>query len=121
MWAANGTIQTSDLRFKNVVERGSEGDFTLGLSFIRKLDPIAYTKTEGNDGEVLHYGLGAQDVEKVLGDHRFAGLIKPKNDKEKYGLVYAEFTASIIAAIQTLANDNDKIVERLRALETRGN
>lgn len=92
VWAANGTIQTSDARLKTDVE-----DSPLGLEFIRRLRPVRYRWVEGGkeiiepeprkvaneDGEEvlvydgapeiksipgrrLHYGLIAQEVKGVL-------------------------------------------------------
>ena len=110
IWAANGTIQTSDARQKNSIT-----DSDLGLSFIGKLRPVSYkwnvgqniiSKDEnGNDvttprpGVRTHYGLIAQEVKEALGDKDFGGFIHDKNTDEM-GLRYDQFIAPLIRAIQ---------------------
>lgn len=72
VWAANGTIQTSDEAAKNSV-----ADSDLGLEFVRALRPVQY-KTPG--GTRPHYGLLAQQVRQALdqlGVDDFAGYIDP--------------------------------------------
>lgn len=94
VWAANGTIQTSDVRTKDNIKPAS-----LGLDFINKLNPVSYTwkqgsvevvrqvyrdadgnevdaNTEGaNPAEIItkekagtrtHWGLIAQEVKQVV-------------------------------------------------------
>lgn len=72
VWAASGTIQTSDETTKAEV-----ADADLGLEFVRKLRPIRYRFTEGARP---HYGLSAQQVRAALDDldvEDFAGYIDP--------------------------------------------
>jgi hypothetical protein len=110
VWAANGTIQTSDERAKTSIE-----DAPLGLDFINALRPVAYKfkvgsnkvirqvyrDAEGNEvepnaegaiaseiiteeiaGERVHYGLIAQEVKAVLpAGVDFGGwILTDKND-----------------------------------------
>jgi hypothetical protein len=110
VWAANGTIQTSDERTKTAIE-----DSPLGLDFISDLRPVAYKfkvggnkvirqvyrDSEGNEvdansdganpaeiiteevaGQRVHYGLLAQEVKAALPEGTdFGGwILTDKND-----------------------------------------
>mgnify|MGYP003146072253 FL=1 len=108
IYATNGTIQTSDARLKESVE-----DSKLGLDFLNKHRPVSY-KQKGKTRR--HYGLIAQEVEKVLVDSSiptedFAPLIKDNlkddNDVETgeniYGMRYTEYVGILIKAVQELS------------------
>ena len=99
IYATNGTIQTSDARLKESVE-----DSKLGLDFLNKHRPVSY-KQKGKTRR--HYGLIAQEVEKVLIDSSistedFAPLIKDdlkddndvKTGENIYGMRYTEYVGS---------------------------
>ena len=101
LYAANGTINTSDETQKKNIAPSD-----LGLDFINKLNPISYTFISGSK---THYGLGAQSVEATLKSFEkdsmdFGGLITGSN----YGLGYHEFISPMIKAIQQLS---DKVLE----------
>jgi hypothetical protein len=133
IYATNSTIQTSDERSKENITPSS-----LGLSFINQLNPVEY-KWKDYDQEVplqmlegqttpmmqtvtktfkrKHYGLIAQEVEKVLEDNNistndFAPLIKDnlKDDdgnetgEHLYGMRYSEYVGILIKAIQELSD-----------------
>ena len=125
VYATNGTIQTSDKRMKDNIKESS-----LGLDFINKLKPVQYkwkdydyTKPampgekgkEEEFGEKVikrkysrtHYGLIAQDVEKVLTDmglttKDFAPIIYNEND-DRYGMRYSELIGVLIKGMQELS------------------
>jgi hypothetical protein len=104
VWAASGTIQTSDVSAKsNIV------DELLGLAFINALHPVIYD-WNGADGEG-HHGFVAQEIEATLGETPFGGLHKPGGPSKYYGLDYAQLLAPVVKSIQEL----DKKVEELRA------
>ena len=99
VYAANGSIQTSDKNEKNTI---TESD--LGLDFINKLNPISY-KWNKDDGKT-HYGLIAQDVEETLTSigktvSDFGGI--HKEDNSPMGLGYSELIAPLIKAVQELS------------------
>ncbi|MBD2861545.1 tail fiber domain-containing protein [Paenibacillus oceani] len=119
IYAANAVIQTSDERLKYDVEASD-----LGLDFVNLLTPAKYKMTDGQSGRV-HYGLVAQDVERVISrlgmtDNEFAALTRSfpqDNDggstgEPVYGLRYTEFIAPLIKAVQELT-------KRVRELEGR--
>src|SRR6218665_1125500 len=73
VWAATGTIQTSDSRQKTDIAPSD-----LGLDFILARDPVRYrwiigghAAGEPRPGRRTHYGLVAQQVRAVLGDTDF--------------------------------------------------
>lgn len=138
VWAANGTIQTSDPRTKTDIE-----DSALGLDFINKLRPVSYKfKVGGNrvveekiikeaeydengnlirarvtekviepvPGKRTHYGLLTDNVKEALGDKDFGGYVKvdPNNPDSEEALRYDQFISPLIKAVQELSA---KVVE----------
>ena len=120
VYATSGSVNTSDLRKKNLI-----GD-SLGLEFVSKLRPVTYSWKKGKRP---HQGLIAQDVKKTmdeLGIDDFAGYIdpyvtefpegenawKPKGkgeSKPHLGLRYHEFIPPVIKAIQQLKAELDQL------------
>ena len=96
---ANGTINTSDRRFKENID-----DSDLGLEFINKIRTVSYTFIDDKqkDGKIK-YGIIAQEVQEVLkesGNEDFAGI---KDDNpEKLGADYVQFIAPLIKSVQEL-------------------
>ena len=107
---ANGTINTSDIRFKKNVE-----DTDLGLGFINKLRPVKYDyKKDKGDGK-KRYGIIAQEVLEVLkdsGNEDFAG-IKTK-DLDKLGADYIQFITPLIKAVQELSAKVEELESKLK-------
>lgn len=99
VWAATGTIQTSDARLKKDV-----APTDLGLDFILALRPVRFAWI-ADDG-ATHYGLIAQEVAQVLGERSFGGHVV---DNGQHALRYDQFVAPLIKAVQELA-------DRLQAL-----
>ena len=96
---ANGTINTSDARFKKNVE-----DTDLGLEFINKIRPVKYDYKETKDDSKKRYGIIAQEVLTVLkdsGNEDFAGI--QTEDQDKLGADYIQFVAPLIKAVQELS------------------
>ena len=139
IWAANGTIQTSDPRTKTDVE-----DSALGLEFINKLRPVSYKfKVGGNRvveekivkeaeydengnliraqvtekviepiaGKRTHYGLITTNVKEAAGNLDFGGYIKTDISKpdSEEALRYDEFIAPLIKAVQELSAEVEKL------------
>ncbi|ALK10112.1 DUF2793 domain-containing protein [Blastochloris viridis] len=134
VWAANGTIQTSDRRDKTDIT-----DTALGLDFVMSLRPVSYRWAVGGfdviadpaavadaagdrptiavavPGRRTHYGLIAQEVRAALdaaGIADFGGWIKvdPSDPDSPEALRYDQFVAPLIKAVQQLA-------QRVAALE----
>jgi hypothetical protein len=123
IWAANGTIQTSDARKKKDITPTK-----LGLDFIMQLNPVSYKWKNGgnkvetfeaeNENEVVkrtltpisgkrtHYGLIAQEVKEVLGDIDFGGYVHDE-ETDTMALRYDQFISPLIKAIQELKAEID--------------
>lgn len=108
IYAANGTIQTSDERMKEQID-----DSDLGLDFVNRLRPVRYQwrSTEKQKRVRPHYGLIAQEVKTVLNEmsvEDFAGYIHDSG-ADAYGLRYTEFIAPLIKAVQELTTRLDAL------------
>ena len=109
IYATNSSIQTSDKNQKKEIKNSS-----LGLGFLNLLTPREY-KWKG--GTRKHYGLVAQEVEKVLNDNNidskdFAPFIKFVNgdtEKDGYGFRYGEMVGILIKAVQELSTEVEKL------------
>jgi trimeric autotransporter adhesin len=125
-----GWSNLSDARFKlNVAEN------VPGLDFIMKLKPTTYhlditalskELDEGRGKELdvfskqaiaqkekmLFSGFVAQEVEKAAKEigYDFSGIDKPQNEKDFYGLRYAEFVVPLVKAMQ----EQQAMIEELK-------
>ncbi len=132
----------SDVRVKQNIKENVPG-----LAFVNKLKPITYNLDldiadqllgveQGNNSEqlkaireqstgrntkqqILYTGFSAQDVEKAAKElnYNFSGVDAPKNDKDLYGLRYAEFVVPLVKAVQELSSANDQKDQLINALE----
>jgi hypothetical protein len=76
-------------------------------------------KATAQKEKIIYTGFIAQDVEKAakkLG-FDFSGVDAPKNDKDLYGLRYAEFVVPLVKAVQELSAQNDTKDEAITALQ----
>ena len=125
IWAANGTIQTSDERDKTTIKPS-----VLGLDFVKKLQPVSWVWADidrpavtekrkdaaGNERDHIvrealkvkhkrpHFGFVAQQVKQALdavGVDDFAGYIYDE-ETDSYSLRYSEFLSPIVKALQEL-------------------
>lgn len=103
VYAANGTIQTSD--------RNQKTDIVYGLddydALFNGLRPCSYKMLDG--GKRTHLGMISQDVEETMSvtgvsDMDFAGFIKTDNGDGTYdyALRYSEFIPLLIDQVQKL-------------------
>ena len=93
---ANGTIETSDIRFKENIK-----ECDLGLGFINKINPVKYNFKEDDNTK---YGIVAQEVLKALEDTgiKESSFIATDNP-DKLGANYVQFIAPLIKAVQELS------------------
>jgi len=129
-----GWSTLSDKRFKTNIRT----DEVKGLEFITRLEPVTYNydiraqaqwKEENygavdssewaskyNIEQMRFSGFLAQDVEQVANEvgYKFSGVDAPKNDKDTYGLRYAEFVVPLVKAVQ---EQQEQIATLHRALE----
>ena len=103
VWAADGTINTSDARLKKDV-----ADLRYGLREVLKLRPVTYQWKDRPDGR-QHLGLIAQEVQKVLPE----AVVAPSDPDSPLGMSYAELVPVLVRAIQeqqrSLAEQQDSI------------
>lgn len=120
-----GWTTLSDGRFKQNIKEN-----VLGLDFILKLRPVSYNlnydaysnyvgladslrnkEEEKIRSKAIHTGFIAQEVEKAAKDLNFdfSGIDYPKNEKDYYGLRYAEFVVPLVKAVQELKKENDEL------------
>jgi hypothetical protein len=134
IWAANGTIQTSDERAKNEIT-----DATLGADFIKALRPVSYKWIEGgkrhtgeydeeNDfvyesipGKRTHWGFIAQEVKQIVDDAGvdFGGwVLTDKDDPDsEQALRYDQFIAPLTKALQEALAKIETLEAKVAALE----
>ncbi len=62
-----------------------------------------------NKEKINYSGFIAQEVEAAAKkiDYDFSGVHKPQNDKDPYGLSYADFVVPLVKAVQELSKMND--------------
>jgi hypothetical protein len=111
----------SDARLKTNVQKS-----TLGLNFIKSLQPVTYEyKAEGQKG-IQYTGLIAQDVEKILNELNlsFSGLVRPTNKNDYYSIRYGDFVIPLITAvkeqqlqIEKLEKENEFLSNKIKAIE----
>jgi len=70
--------------------------------------------------QVVYTGFVAQDVEKAAKElnYNFSGVDAAKNDKDLYGLRYAEFVVPLVKAVQELSNKNDSLQQQVNELKS---
>lgn len=94
VYAANGTIQTSDARLKDNVL-----DLTYGLSDLLKLRPVSFTWKD-HPGQGSKLGFIAQEVQGVMPETVTAG----DDVNHTLGLTYTEFIPVIVNGMKDIAN-----------------
>jgi hypothetical protein len=133
IYAANGTIQTSDQRDKTEIAESS-----LGSEFIKSLKPVSYkfvvggNKDAGMDedgnriyeavpGKRTHWGFIAQEVKEAASAAGvdFGGwvLTDTENPDSPQGLRYDQFIAPLTKALQEALAEIDVLKAKVAALE----
>jgi len=120
VWAADGTINTSDLRDKKNVE-----DLKYGLKEIMQLRPV---KFQWNNSRATgdKFGVIAQEIQKILPqvvkDHEYrvneeTGAME-KVPAAKLGVMYADIIPVLIRGIQEQQKTITTLEERIAKLES---
>jgi hypothetical protein len=140
IWAANGTIQTSDVRDKTDIEPVFHG-----IEFIRKLNPVTYKWKIGSNqvikdkdggpipdkngnpqtvavpGQRTHWGFAAQEVKEVVDELGldFGGwvLTDVDNPDSQQALRYDQFIAPLTKALQEAIAKIETLEAKVAALE----
>ena len=109
---ANGTINSSDLRFKSLIQ-----PVNLGLQFINKLNPVSYFKMsksqykgeEKNSETRYEYGLIAQEVDNILKESDPGNSIISKDEEGFLGMDYKQLIMPLIKSVQELSSHIEKL------------
>ncbi|MDK2771944.1 MAG: tail fiber domain-containing protein [Flavobacterium sp.] len=130
VYAATGTINTSDERLKENIK-----PMDYGLNHILQLEPVSFKWKEEkeddfvipNEKKELKLGLIAQDVQKVIpdvivdkawyvdGEHPENGL--QQVEAERLGISYSELIPVTIKAIQEQQNEIDELKKKNEQLK----
>jgi hypothetical protein len=135
VYAANGTIQTSDQRAKTNVANA-----TLGSDFIKALRPVSYQWIEGGKrhtgeydednnfvyesvpGQRTHWGFIAQEVKQAVDDTGadFGGwVLTDKDDPDsQQALRYDQFIAPLTKALQETMAELESLKAEVAALKS---
>jgi len=122
VYASNGTIQTSDERYKTNIQ-----PLAPGLSAVMMLQPISYnwTNEKLRLGTGVNYGFSAQALSEILPDLVIhtptlidAETGKPTSEHaDAYGVKYAEFTPILVKAIQEQQAMIEQLKQKVAELE----
>ncbi|MBC7848666.1 MAG: tail fiber domain-containing protein [Chitinophagaceae bacterium] len=105
VWAANGTIQTSDARLKtNILP------LQYGLKEILLLNPVSYNWINGAKENKI--GLIAQDVKKLIPE-----VVSGDESTELLGMNYAELVPVLINAVKEQQGQIDSMMKQVKAIE----
>jgi len=108
VWAANGTIQTSDIRLKTNIQ-----SLHYGLKEVMNMHPISYDwKNNPNSNHKI--GLIAQEVRSVVPE-----VVIGDETKENLGMNYAELIPVLINAIQEQQQQIEQLKRKVAALENK--
>jgi len=122
VYATNGTIQTSDARYKTNIS-----DISYGLKDIMKLRPVSYSwkNDKLNIGTGVNLGFVAQELENIVPDvvvHTQTEIDKETHQpasefSDVYGVKYSELIPVLVKAIQEQQAEIEQLKERIKVLE----
>ncbi len=90
-----------------------------------KIIPLSSIETKARKAkeQIIYTGFVAQDVEKAAKslNYDFSGVDAAKNNKDLYGLRYAEFVVPLVKAMQELSKMNDEKDSAIQNLQNQIN
>ncbi|MFM2362007.1 MAG: hypothetical protein RLZZ316_909 [Bacteroidota bacterium] len=104
VYAANGTIQTSDVRLKTNIT-----NLQYGLKEVLQLQPVAYDWKD-NSGHKI--GLIAQEVRKIVPE-----VVLGDEAKENLGMNYAELVPVLINSVKELKTEITELQKQIAELK----
>jgi len=104
VYAANGTIQTSDVRLKTNIT-----NLHYGLKEVMQLQPVAYDWKD-NSGHKI--GLIAQEVKKIVPE-----VVVGDETKENLGMNYAELVPVLINSVKELKTEITELQKQIAELK----
>ena len=106
IYAQNGLLQTSDVRFKKNI-----AEMNYGLATIMKLRPVTYNWKTGDQERKI--GFIAQELKEVVPE-----VVHTGNDKDQtLGVNYAELTSVLVKAMQEQQQEIVQLKEEVKALK----
>lgn len=80
----------------------------------------AETDARKQKEQIVYSGFIAQDVEKAAKEinYDFSGVDAAKNEKDLYGLRYAEFVVPLVKAVQELSKQNEELQKTISAQQS---
>ncbi len=106
LYAVNGTIQTSDRRFKKNIQA-----LPYGLKQIMQLNPVIYDWKDDSDTDKI--GFIAQELKEVI-----PNVVKG-SEETQYGVNYAELVPVLTKAIQQQQKQIEVLQQQIEHLENR--
>ena len=87
----------------------------------RALSDSAYQHQLQTGITAVHTGFIAQEVEVAANEigFDFDGVVIPQNEKDNYGLRYAEFVVPLVKAVQELSEENSVLKDVIQQLTAR--
>ena len=125
VWAADGSINTSDARLKRDIQ-----PLSYGLNDLMQLRPVSYFWNDGPEGDTRRMGFIAQDLQKILPEvvrdrewvftdaEKGTGEWKPT---ERLGVAYSEIIPVAVAAIQEQQRIIEAQAKKIEKLEAQSN
>jgi Chaperone of endosialidase len=105
VYAANGTIQTSDFRLKKNIH-----DLPYGLKEVMQMKPVSYNWKDNTGGNKI--GLIAQEVRKIIPE-----VVLGDESKENLGMNYAEIVPVLINAIKEQQKQIDDLKKEILTIK----
>lgn len=105
---------SSDERLKDIEV------WTMPDEFLSEVEPIQFRWNNGQDDK-LHYGFGAQSVEKLLQKYGMddSAIVYYDENQDKYYLNYIEFIPLLVDKVQKLDAENKELKSKLADMESR--
>lgn len=108
VFAANGTINTSDIRLKKEIAA-----IPYGLDQVNQLKPVCFRWVSGNKNDIK-LGLIAQEVNEIIPE-----VVLEGDDESYWGLNYSDLIPVLIKAVQELNDQNQQLLREIRDLKLR--
>jgi len=108
-----------DLEAADKIIKDPSGDLTNGTSIINPSGSDQINSRKEKE-QIVYTGFIAQDVEKAAKsiNYQFSGVDAPKNDRDLYGLRYADFVAPMVKAIQEQQQQIETFKKEIADLKT---
>ncbi|TAH03565.1 MAG: tail fiber domain-containing protein, partial [Sphingobacteriales bacterium] len=109
VYAANGTIQTSDLRLKKNIKKNIL-PLSYGLKEVMQMQPVSYDWKDNTGSHKI--GLIAQEVKKIVPE-----VVVGDETKENLGMNYAELVPVLINSVKELKTEITELQKQIAELK----